>query len=106
MTTPAVPVIGRNINFGPCLDDPDRWGQATEDDPHAKELCRFSCPRRFQCAADALKIRPMQGIWSGVLIPTKARERRLAMAQLHNLATYGGYVLPEPLGPASDACAS
>lgn len=98
MTTSTLAVVGRNIDFGPCIEDPDRWSEAEVDDVEARQVCRFQCPRRWRCAAEALKIEPAQGIWSGVFIPTEARERRQAMTQLHSLATHGGYRLPPPRG--------
>ena len=72
----------------PCMDDPDRW-TSDYDDPELKSLCRLSCPRRWQCAKEALQTPAAHGVWAGVFIPERGRSRKLAMRQLREVATHG-----------------
>jgi len=74
----------------PCISDPDRWAAGGED-PELKALCR-GCPRRWQCAKDALDTPGAEGMWSGVHIPKEGRGRNFALRQLRSLATHGGLV--------------
>jgi WhiB family redox-sensing transcriptional regulator len=68
----------------PCLADPDRWATGGED-PELKALCR-GCPRRWQCAKEALETPGAEGMWSGVNIPATGRGRNFALRQLRSLA--------------------
>uniref|UniRef100_A1UPL1 4Fe-4S Wbl-type domain-containing protein n=1 Tax=Mycobacterium sp. (strain KMS) TaxID=189918 RepID=A1UPL1_MYCSK len=72
----------------PCISDPDRWAAGGQD-PELKALCR-GCPRRWQCAKDALDTPGAEGMWSGVHIPKEGRGRKFALRQLRSLAAHGG----------------
>jgi WhiB family redox-sensing transcriptional regulator len=74
----------------PCLDDPDRWSEAGDDDTELKVLCR-RCPRRWLCAKEAVETPGAEGLWSGVFIPKVGRGRKFAIRQLASLAAHGGY---------------
>jgi WhiB family redox-sensing transcriptional regulator len=78
----------QTLTTAPCLRDPDRWLDGG-DDPELKALCR-ACPRRWQCAKEALETPGAQGMWSAVNIPEYGRGRVFAMRQLRSLAAYGG----------------
>ncbi|MGD9622916.1 WhiB family transcriptional regulator [Mycolicibacterium sp.] len=83
----------------PCISDPDRWAAGGED-PELKALCR-GCPRRWQCAKDALDTPGAEGMWSGVNIPKEGRGRKFALRQLRSLAAHGGFTVADE--PDSDA---
>ena len=74
----------------PCINDPDRW-IGGDKDPEPKALCRFACPRRRQCAKEALKTPAAYGVWAGVFIPTEGRRRKLAMRQLRAVAAHSSH---------------
>ena len=74
--------------FSPCLADPDRWSDGGEDS-ELKVLCR-GCPRRFQCAKDALDTPGIQGTVAAVYVPQEGRGRTFALRQLQSLAAYAG----------------
>lgn len=88
------PVI-RSSNAQPCVSDPDRWA-AGGNDPELKTLCR-GCPRRWQCAKDALDTPGAEGMWSGVHLPKEGRGRKFALRQLRSLAAHGGFDVAEDL---------
>ena len=54
-----------------------------------KVLCR-GCPRRFQCAKDALDTPGIQGTVAAVYVPKEGRARTFALRQLQSLAAYAG----------------
>ena len=85
---PVMLDMPQRLTTAPCLRDPDRW-LAGGDDPELKALCR-ACPRRWQCAKEALETPGAQGMWSAVNIPEYGRGRVFAMRQLRSLAAYGG----------------
>lgn len=71
----------------PCVADPDLpWAT---DDPQLKTLCR-GCPRRFQCAKDALDTPGIEGMVAAVYVPKEGRGRTFALRQLQSLAAYAG----------------
>ncbi|BBX64140.1 putative transcriptional regulator WhiB6 [Mycobacterium saskatchewanense] len=84
MTAPAL----HNIPLGVCTRDPDRW--TTTPDAESKALCR-ACPRRWQCARDAVESPGAEGLWAGVVIPEGGRPRTFALRQLRSLAERNGY---------------
>jgi WhiB family redox-sensing transcriptional regulator len=73
----------------PCTADPDRW-TTSGDDPELKQACR-GCPRRWQCARDAITTPAAEGMWSGVYLPEQGRGRVTALRQLQALAAHAGY---------------
>ena len=77
-----------NIPLGVCTQDPDRW--TTSPDEEAKAMCR-ACPRRWQCARDAVESAGAEGLWVGVVIPEAGRGRTFALGQLKSLAERNGY---------------
>ena len=83
----ATPLVA---NTPPCVDDPDRW-TSDYDDPELKSLCRLACPRRWQCAKDALQTPGANGVWAGVFIPERGRSRKLAMRQLREVTVHGNF---------------
>jgi WhiB family redox-sensing transcriptional regulator len=83
-----------NIPLGVCTKDPDRW--TTAPDSEAKALCQ-ACPRRWQCARDAVQATGAEGLWAGVVIPEGGRARTFALGQLRSLAERNGY----PVRPAA-----
>ncbi|MGO8771132.1 MAG: WhiB family transcriptional regulator [Mycobacterium sp.] len=78
----------QNTPLGACTQDPDRWTEAPDDE--AKALCR-ACPRRWQCARDAVESAGAEGLWAGVVIPEAGRGRTFALRQLRSLAERNGY---------------
>jgi WhiB family transcriptional regulator, redox-sensing transcriptional regulator len=72
----------------PCVADPDLWATGG-DDPQLKTLCR-GCPRRFQCAKDALDTPGIEGMIAAVYVPKEGRGRTNALRQLQSLAAYAG----------------
>ncbi|MGO8849539.1 WhiB family transcriptional regulator [Mycobacterium sp.] len=78
----------QNTPLGACTRDPDRWTEAPDDE--AKALCR-ACPRRWQCARDAVESAGAEGLWAGVVIPEAGRGRTFALRQLRSLAERNGY---------------
>lgn len=74
--------------LGVCTQDPDRW--TTTPDEEAKTLCR-ACPRRWQCAKDAVEAAGAEGLWAGVVIPDSGRARAFALNQLRSLAERNGF---------------
>jgi len=85
---------GRRVagTLSPCLVDPDRWVEGG-DDPALKALCR-SCPRRWPCAMESLKIGGIEGMVAGVHVPKAGRGRGFALRQLQSLVAYAGYASP------------
>ncbi|WP_445162892.1 WhiB family transcriptional regulator [Mycobacterium sp. Dal123C01] len=81
-----------NIPLGACTNDPDRW--TTTPDAEAKGLCR-ACPRRWQCAREAVEATGAEGLWAGVVIPESGRPRTFALNQLRSLAERHGYPVRE-----------
>ncbi|MDT5146070.1 MAG: WhiB family transcriptional regulator, redox-sensing transcriptional regulator [Mycobacterium sp.] len=81
-----------NTALGACTQDPDRW--TTRPDAEAKALCR-ACPRRWQCAREAVESPGAQGLWAGVVIPEAGRGRAFALRQLRSLAERNGYPVRE-----------
>jgi WhiB family transcriptional regulator, redox-sensing transcriptional regulator len=81
-----------NMALGACTQDPDRW--TTTPDAEAKALCR-ACPRRWQCAREAVKSPGAEGLWAGVVIPEAGRGRAFALGQLRSLAERNGYPVRE-----------
>jgi WhiB family transcriptional regulator, redox-sensing transcriptional regulator len=81
--------------IGACVDDPDRWMMAIDDD--AKAACR-NCPRRWLCAREACEMPHAEGMWAGVVIPEAGRGRAHALRRLHSLAERGGYPVRKPAG--------
>ena len=75
--------------LSPCMDDPDRWADASVDDADLRTLCR-GCPRRFLCAKDALNPPGIEGVVSAVFVPKEGRGRTFALRQLQSLAAYAG----------------
>jgi WhiB family redox-sensing transcriptional regulator len=73
----------------PCRFNPDRWADGG-DDPSLRALCR-ACPRRWLCAAEALKTPGIRGTIAGVYVPDDGRARDFARRQLRSLAAHGGY---------------
>jgi hypothetical protein len=51
-----------------CERDPERWREPDPDDLDAREACHY-CRRRRQCAAEAIKLDVVDGIWAGILMP-------------------------------------
>lgn len=76
------------LPFGPCTQDPQRW--TLQIDEGAKALCR-QCPRRWQCARDAVESPGAEGLWAGIVIPESGRPRSFALRQLRELAERNGY---------------
>jgi WhiB family transcriptional regulator, redox-sensing transcriptional regulator len=81
-----------SISLGACTKDPDRW--TTSPDAESKALCR-ACPRRWQCAREAVESPSAQGLWAGVVIPESGRPRTFALNQLRSLAERNGYPVRE-----------
>lgn len=54
----------------PCRSNPDYWTEAGND-PALKALC-WGCPRRVQCAREALEMPGASGIWAGFYLPPDA----------------------------------
>ncbi|OBA61385.1 transcriptional regulator [Mycobacterium sp. 1100029.7] len=81
-----------NISLGACTTDPDRW--TTAPDAESKALCR-ACPRRWQCAREAVESPGAQGLWAGVVIPESGRPRAFALNQLRSLAERNGHPVRE-----------
>ena len=79
--TPAAP------DTPPCISDPNRW-TSDYDDPEAKALCRHACPRRWQCADEALRSPAARGVWAGVFLPEPGRRRENALRQLRELTIH------------------
>jgi WhiB family redox-sensing transcriptional regulator len=77
----------------PCVADPDRWLESG-DDPELKVLCR-GCPRRWQCANDALETPAVEGMWAAVYVPSeRGRGRAFALRQLRSLVAYADDLTP------------
>jgi hypothetical protein len=81
-----------------CERDPQRWQDPDPNDLDAREACTF-CWRRKQCAADAVRLDVVLGIWAGIVVPPrqagsnwrKQLERReLVMAELTKIADRNG----------------
>jgi WhiB family redox-sensing transcriptional regulator len=81
----AVPV---DDYVGPCVDDPERWTTAIDED--AKALCR-ACLRRWLCAREACEMPGAEGLWAGVVVPESGRGRTFALRKLRSLAKFGGF---------------
>ncbi|MEI7716786.1 MAG: WhiB family transcriptional regulator [Mycobacterium sp.] len=77
-----------DIPLGACTQDPDRWTETPDEE--AKTLCR-ACPRRWECARDAIESTGAEGLWAGVVIPESGRGRTFALRQLRSLAERNGY---------------
>lgn len=73
MTRSFAGVSSLDAVVGACVDDPDRWMTAIDDD--AKALCR-DCPRRWLCARDACETPRAEGMWAGIVIPEAGRDAR------------------------------
>ncbi|OBR99775.1 transcription factor WhiB [Mycobacterium gordonae] len=73
----------------PCTANPDRWADGG-DDPVLKALCR-GCPRRWRCAAEAVRTPGIRGLIAGVHVPKDGGARGFALRQLQSLAAYAGY---------------
>jgi WhiB family transcriptional regulator, redox-sensing transcriptional regulator len=87
--TRTAPLGTSDALWSPCAADPDRWLEAG-DDPELKTLCR-GCPRRRQCAKDALHTPAAEGMWAAVYIPSEGRRARAsALRQLRSLADHLG----------------
>lgn len=81
------PLNSRVTLPSPCVADPDRWLEGGED-PELKSLCR-GCPRRWQCAKDALETPGVEGMWAAVHIPSEGRRARTsALRQLRSLVEH------------------
>ena len=88
MTRSLAEVSSLDTVVGACVDDPDRWMTAIDD--QAKAVCR-SCPRRWLCARQACEMPRAEGLWAGVVIPEAGRGRTHALRRLRSLAEQGGY---------------
>jgi WhiB family transcriptional regulator, redox-sensing transcriptional regulator len=88
MTRSLAVVSSLDTVVGACVDDPDRWMTAIDD--QAKAVCR-SCPRRWLCARQACEMPRAEGMWAGVVIPEAGRGRTHALRRLRSLAEQGGY---------------
>jgi WhiB family redox-sensing transcriptional regulator len=83
----TAPVGARDGLPSPCVAAPDRWLEGG-DAPELKALCR-GCPRRWQCAKDALQTPAAEGMWAAVYIPSEGRRARTsALRQLRSLAEH------------------
>jgi WhiB family transcriptional regulator, redox-sensing transcriptional regulator len=88
MTRSLAEVRSLDTVVGACVDDPDRWMMAVDDE--AKAVCR-NCPRRWLCAREACEMPGAEGMWAGVVIPEAGRGRAHALGRLRSLAELGGY---------------
>ena len=78
---------------GACVDDPDHWMRAIDDE--AKAVCR-DCLRRWLCVREACEMPRAEGMWAGVVIPEAGRGRAHALGRLRSLAEHGGYPVRKP----------
>jgi len=97
-------LAGPSLQVTPCSSNPNRWTEAG-DDPVLKARCRGwitaeheaagACPRRMQCAREALTMPGASGIWAGIYLPPEdprsprhdaSRAREYAMTRLAVIA--------------------
>ncbi|TXI53493.1 helix-turn-helix transcriptional regulator [Mycolicibacterium mageritense] len=74
----------------PCLANPQLWDSS--DNADAIEACRHQCPRRVQCAKEALAdLEGVDGVVAGVALPPQnehgtSKRRRAAVKHLQTIA--------------------